>query len=97
MLRWVLWVIVALVVTALVTSSLTGGGTSKADLTYSQFVAAVDDGKVKSIEFNTDTGAITGVYVKAQGGKSEFASTGPKNDLPNAELAALKDKGVDIK
>ena len=70
---------------------------SSADLTYSEFVSAVDAGNVKSIEFNKSTGEIKGVFNEAQGGKKEFTSSGPKDDLPAAELRTLKAKDVDIK
>ena len=37
-LRWVPWIVLALIAAAFVVSSLAGGSSSKADLTYTQFV-----------------------------------------------------------
>ena len=37
-LRWVPWIVLALIAAAFIVSSLAGGSSSKADLTYSQFV-----------------------------------------------------------
>ena len=69
---------------AFVVSSLAGGSSSKADLTYSQFVNQVDNGNVKSIDFNKSTGAISGKFNDAVNGKKEFSSSGPKDNLPDA-------------
>ena len=44
-LRWVPWIVLALIAAAFLVSSLASGSSSKADLTYSQFVQAVDDGQ----------------------------------------------------
>ena len=73
------WIVLALIAAAFVVSSLAGSGSSKADLTYSQFVQQVDAGNVKSIEFNKSTGAINGTFNSPQdGGKKEFTSSGPE-------------------
>ena len=96
-LRWVPWIVLALIAAAFLVSSLMSTSSSSADLTYSEFVSAVDAGNVKSIEFNKSTGEIKGVFNAPQGGKKEFTSSGPKDDLPAAELRALKAKDVDIK
>src|SRR5439155_1955969 len=91
-LRWVPWIVLALIAAAFLVSSLASSSASKADLTYSQFVKAVDAGDVKSIEFNKSTGEINGVFTQPQGGKKEFTSSGPKDDLPAADLRTLKQK-----
>ena len=82
-LRWVPWIVLALIAAAFIVSSLAGSSSSKADLTYSQFVNAVDDDNVKSIDFNKSNGAISGKFVEPVDGKSEFSSSGPKDDLPD--------------
>ena len=66
-LRWVPWIVLALIAAAFLVSSLASSSSSKADLTYSEFVQAVDDGNVKSIEFNKSTGEINGVFTDAAG------------------------------
>ena len=96
-LRWVPWIVLALIALAFLVSSLASSSSSKADLTYTQFTKAVDAGNVKSIEFNKSTGAINGVFKEPVDGKKEFTSSGPKDDLPAAELRTLQQKGVDIK
>ena len=59
------WIVLALIAAAFLVSSLAGGSSSKADLTYSQFVNQVDDGNVKSIDFNKSTGEINGNFTNA--------------------------------
>jgi cell division protease FtsH len=95
--RWVPWIVLALIAAAFLVSSLASSSGSKVDLTYSQFTKAVDDGDVKSIEFNKSTGDINGAFKQPQNGKTEFHSSGPKDDLPAAELKTLQQKSVDIK
>ncbi|MFI5042856.1 MAG: ATP-dependent metallopeptidase FtsH/Yme1/Tma family protein, partial [Acidimicrobiales bacterium] len=90
------WIVLALIAAAFVVSSLAGSGSSKADLTYSQFVSAVDAGTVKSIDFNKSTGAISGSFKQAVAGKKEFSSSGPKNNLPDTLLTTIKNKKIDF-
>jgi cell division protease FtsH len=96
-LRWVPWIVLALIAAAFLVSSLASSSSSKADLTYTQFIKAVDAGQVKSVEFNKSSGAIDGVFNEPQGGKKEFTSSGPKDDLPAADLRLLKQKNVELK
>jgi cell division protease FtsH len=96
-LRWVPWIVLALIAAAFLVSSLAGSSTSKADLTYSQFVDAVDAGNVKSVDFNKSTGAISGTFKANVAGKKEFSSSGPKDNLPDTMLATIKKKGIDFK
>jgi cell division protease FtsH len=96
-LRWVPWIVLALIAAAFLVSSLASSSSSKADLTYSEFVSQVDDGNVKSIEFNKSTGEINGVFETPVGDNKEFTSSGPKDDLPASLLRTLQQKDVDIK
>ncbi len=95
-LRWVPWIVLALIAAAFIVSSVAGGSSSKADLTYSQFVNAVDSGNVKSIDFNKSSGSISGKFVDAVNGKTEFSSSGPKDNLPDPLLATIKKKNIDF-
>ncbi len=95
-LRWVPWIVLALIAAAFVVSSLAGGSSSKADLTYTQFVNQVDDNNVKSIDFNKSTGSISGKFNNAVNGKTEFSSSGPKDNLPDPLLASIKKKNIDF-
>jgi cell division protease FtsH len=95
-LRWVPWIVLALIAAAFIVSSLAGSSSSKADLTYSQFVTAVDNDNVKSIDFNKSSGAISGTFVEPVDGKSEFSSSGPKDNLPDTMLSTIKKKDIDF-
>ena len=96
-LRWVPWVVLALIAAAFLVSSLANTGQSSNDLTYTQFNKAVDAGQVKSIEFNKSTGTIEGEYRSPVNGNDEFTSSGPKEDLPAALRRDLQEQNVDIK
>src|SRR3954464_11321443 len=95
-LRWVPWIVLALIAAAFVVSSLAGGSSSKADLTYSQFVNQVDDDNVKSIDFNKSTGSISGTFDTPVNGKAQFSSPGPKDNLPDPLLSTIKKKGIEF-
>src|SRR4051794_9341896 len=95
-LRWVPWIVLALIAAAFLVSSLAGSSSSKADLTYSEFTTAVDNGNVKSIDFNKSSGAISGKFVEPVKGKAEFSSSGPKDNLPDTMLAQIKKKDIDF-
>jgi len=71
--------------------------TAKAELSYTQFQRAVDNGDVKSIEFNPESGSINGEFKTPQNGKSEFTSSGPNNDFQEAQIQQLQQKGVNFK
>src|SRR4029077_17438409 len=68
----------------------------KADLTYTQFVNQVDNDNVKSIDFNKSTGSISGKFDNPANGKTEFSSSGPKDNLPDPLLASIKKKNIDL-
>jgi cell division protease FtsH len=96
--RWLPWLIIgALLVGGLFFFNFGRTTESKAELTYSQFQKAVDDGKVKSVEFDPENGTITGEFKTAQGGKAKFTSSGPNNDFQETEIARLEEKGVNFK
>src|SRR5262245_62112127 len=96
-LRWILWVVLALIAAAFLVSSLANSGGSSKDLTYSQFTKAVNDGEVKSIEYNKSTGSIDGKFKQAVDGTKDFSSSGPKDNLNTATLKALQQQNVDVK
>ncbi len=72
--------------------------TTRSDLSYSEFSTAVADGKIKSVDYDPDTGKISGKFTKPTAdGATEFTSSGPNNDLQPNELKALDAQGVDVK
>ncbi|MEX2100800.1 MAG: ATP-dependent zinc metalloprotease FtsH [Acidimicrobiia bacterium] len=95
--RWVPWVVLALIAAAFLVSTLANSGSSSNDLTYTEFNKAVNAGQVKSIEFNKSTGAIDGKYRSPVNGHDEFTSSGPKDDLPSSMLKDLDQQNVDVK
>ena len=51
---------------------------------------------MKSIDFNKSTGSISGKFNNAVNGKTEFSSSGPKDNLPDPLLASIKKKNIDF-
>ena len=90
--RWLPWVFLGLLVIGfLVYSGLPKGGGSQANLTYSQFLAQVRADKVDTIRYDSSNGNITGQFKKGDEfqGKKTFATTGPQNQMPDADIALL--------
>jgi cell division protease FtsH len=94
MLPWLL--ILALVGVFALTNVFSSGSSSAKDLTYTQFVQAVDRGEVKKVTFNKSNGDITGTFNSSVSGTKSFASSGPANDLQSSVVKELQTKGVDL-
>jgi cell division protease FtsH len=95
---WSRWIplVVVVAVAGLLAITLSSRGSSKADVSYSEFTTAVNDGKVKSIDYNPSNGGVTGVFKEKQDGSTDFQTTGPKDDLSNSTRAAIDEKGVEL-
>jgi cell division protease FtsH len=95
--RWLPWVFLGLLVTALlVYQGLPNSGTSSVSLTYSQFLADVRADRVATIKYDSSSGHISGEFKKGRevGGKATFSTTGPTNQMPDADIALLNAHGV---
>ncbi len=95
--RWLPWVLVGLVVTALlVWQGLPSSGSSAASITYSQFLSEVSAGHVKTIKYDSSNGHISGEFKKGAEyqGKATFGTTGPSGQMPDADIALLNAKKV---
>src|SRR4051794_4101956 len=92
--RWSIWVLLGLVAAALLLPSLfnTSEGT---ELQYSQFLAQVENGNVKSIEWNNENGHITGEF--ADGVKFETTGLPSPPGPSDADRALLSEHNVDVK
>ena len=95
--RWLPWVFLGLLVTALlVYQGLPKGNSSQAGLTYSQFLTEVRSGKVDTIKYDSSSGHITGQFKKGDNfeGKTTFAATGPRNQMPDEDIKLLNAEHV---
>ena len=88
--RWSIWVLISLVLASFLIPSLLNSD-NREPVEYSDFITAVSEGTVEKAEFTNETGKITGVFTD----ESEFSTKGPV-ELPAADLALLRDHGVDI-
>lgn len=87
--RWVLWLILA-VVLFLAFGSQMWDRSSGEEVTYTEFLALVDEGKVDNVTINNSSNSITGDLKDG----TSFVTTGA-NQLSDADEQLLKERGVD--
>jgi cell division protease FtsH len=92
MLPWLL--ILVLVGVFLATNLLSGSGSSAKNLTYTQFVQAVQRDEVNKVQFNRSNGDISGTFKDTVPGTKSFSSNGPANDLQSSVVHDLQARGV---
>ena len=90
--RWGWWIIAAVALAALLVPSLwpSNDGT---DLTYTEFIAEVENGNIETADVNTGSGRITGDFTN---GDRFNTSGGGERGLSEADEALLRDRGVDL-
>ncbi len=88
--RWSLWVVVAVFI-AVLAGMATLNPEEGTDVAYSEFLTQVEEGEVKTIEYNNVTARIEGEFVDG----STFRTTG-QDPFPEADLELLKSKGVEV-
>jgi cell division protease FtsH len=86
--KWAIWALVGLVVVVLVVPNLLRDETGD-KITYTEFITAVEDGKVESIVFDNTTGDIDGVYTNGE----KFHTTGYL-ELNDSDRQLLRDNNV---
>ncbi len=95
--RWITLLVIAAVALVLFMTTLRSDNGTSAKLSYSQFSNAVTDGRVKTVNYDPDTGKISGDFVRPNNnGATSFTSSGPNNDLQPTELKELSQQGVDV-
>jgi cell division protease FtsH len=72
--RWALWILLVVVLGSILSSVMLDRSASQ-KVSYSDLIDAVTDGQVRSITWNTATGAISGTYTSGE----LFESNGPPN------------------
>ncbi len=88
--RWSLWVVVAVFI-AVLAGMATLNPQEGTEVAYSEFLTQVEEGEVKTIEYNNVTARIEGEFVDG----STFRTTG-QDPFPEADLELLKSKGVEV-
>lgn len=87
--RWAVWVLIA-IAAGLVLSPRIWPASTATKVTYTEFLALVQSGKVNNVEINNLNNTISGVMDDG----SEFVTTGA-TALSDADEQLLKEKGVD--
>ncbi|MGH8975235.1 MAG: ATP-dependent zinc metalloprotease FtsH, partial [Acidimicrobiia bacterium] len=88
--RWMPWIVVVLVLTALLVSNLEGGGPRRDVLEYSEFIEAVENDSVRSVKIDQVSGHIEGEFKNGD----VFRTQGPQNEVPNEDIALMTEHGV---
>jgi cell division protease FtsH len=90
--RWVLWVLAGLLLATVLVPNLLPDDSGD-DLTYTEFIAAVEEGQVATVTINNQSGEIKGEFTDG----TKFTSTGGGDrGLSEADEALLAEQGVDI-
>jgi len=88
--RWSLWILVALVGATFIVPPLLDSDDSE-DVTYTQYLQEVDDGRVDSVIINNNNGKITATLQD----ETKIAAAGPVEQLPS-HIELLEDRNVVI-
>ncbi|MGH9182716.1 MAG: ATP-dependent zinc metalloprotease FtsH [Acidimicrobiales bacterium] len=88
--RWAVWAGLGLLLALLTLPGLFSGGGGN-DITYSQFLERVREGKVERIEVNTETRTITG-----DTDTGSFTTDGP-SEVPDADQALFEERDIDVR
>ncbi|MBN4047565.1 ATP-dependent zinc metalloprotease FtsH [Acidimicrobiaceae bacterium AH-315-P05] len=86
--RWSLWILVALVGATFIVPPLLDSDNSE-DVTYTQYLQEVDDGRVDSVVINNNDGKITATLQD----ETKITATGPIEQLPS-HIELLGDRNV---
>ncbi len=95
--RWVPIVAIALVAGLLLFNGFFRSTTDRYQFDYSEFIQAVRDGEIKNVEINQDTGKIVGEFKdtsEAFDNKKEFETQGPRDQIPESDIAILDENDV---
>ncbi len=94
------FVLAAIIIVGLVLSSQVFENSNRVEIQYSgvenSFLQKVEDGNVKSAQYEPTSGKITGELNKEFEGSKEFTTNGPLNDLPESVLTLLQENDVDF-
>jgi len=90
--KWGLWVLLALTLVIVLSSSFAGTGGGDA-ISYSEFMADVRDDEIDAVEIDNTDGSISGE--RSDG--TEFTTTGPLDGgIPDSDLAILREREVRV-
>ena len=93
--RWIPLVVIAGIVIVLMSGVLQSDA-EKTDLSFSEFTQAVADGEVEDVTYEPSSGSVSGTLSEPRDGNEEFATTGPKEDLPESTIALLEENDVEL-
>jgi cell division protease FtsH len=91
--RWTVWLLVAVVATAFLSTSFIGGETGE-KIDYDAFLQEVSDGRVAKITYDNTNGNIDG---ERKGDNPDFTTTGPlEGGLPQPDLDLMAEQGISV-
>ena len=91
--RWSLWVLLGVVGASIVLTSFLGDDGDQ-DISYDRFITLATEGRVTEIEFDNNTGDISGELTSGD----SFDTTGPlQSGIPESDLETLRANDVDVR
>src|SRR3954447_24434244 len=94
--RWVTVIVIAAIAVVLFMTAVGSNDTSKVSLSYTKFTNQVNQGHVTKVDYDPNSGKISGDLSEPLNGRTQFTSAGPNNNLTDNDLADLRKKGVQI-
>jgi cell division protease FtsH len=89
--RWIIWVLAGLLLATILVPTLLPGDDGES-ISYTEFIAAVDDGRVESVVINNGTGEIRGEFTDG----TDFTTTGGGDrGVSESDEALLDARGVE--
>jgi cell division protease FtsH len=96
--RWSIWVLVAVVVALLFIPTTLFSADNGEEITYGEFLTALEDGDVEEAQYNNTNGHISGTLTSAENDLVEgdrFHTTGPLQPSDD-DLALMREQGVEF-
>ena len=87
---------IAAIAVVLFMTAVGSNDTSKLSLSYSKFTTQVNEGNVTKVDYDPNSGKISGQFKQPVQSRTQFTSAGPNNNLTDNDLADLRKKGVQI-
>jgi cell division protease FtsH len=94
--RWITVLVIAAIAVVLFMTAVGSNDTSKASLSYSKFQKEVSSGNITKVDYDPNSGKLSGNLKEPIKGQSQFTSSGPNNNLTPRDLNSLRDKGVEV-
>ncbi len=91
--RWSMWIVLGVILT-LVLASIAIPDDTSGQISYSEFIAKVEDGQIAEIELDNNTARITATEDVPEGETPETFRTTAPSEIPEADQLLFREQGV---